>query len=162
MAPRRSRKLLKDSNLCRLPGKGYGPIHAIPLGFGYKELRELFLELLRVFSPPVEHDERPGDPMVPNIPRTKEFYPHGWDSTFHLMTPEQQNAASELYAAIGRSLDSAYGYGLDYGQDLLSQLARGDIRIGDFEKPHRKCKTCGRTLPTGGNICRYCNNEEAP
>lgn len=157
---RRNRQHVNDPNLVNLPGTGYGPVPVLPLERGFPELRDTYLELLRAFSPPIDHDDRPGDPSIRLIPRNLgEFYPKGYNSTYHLMNARQRELADSLYRLICDSISVAYTYGLEYGQDLLSQLARGEIGIGDFEHPHRKCKSCGRTLPTSGKVCLFCRKE---
>ena len=151
------RKHLKNPDLCEVPGVGSGPVWADTLGNSYPELRDLFLRMLRAFSPPVDHKRKPGDKFVPLIPDTKTFYPKGFNATSHLMTPEQQQAASDLYNAVGNAIETSYQRGLRYGRSLLAQLAKGEVRISDFEQPHQLCKGCGLTLPTGNNVCPSCH-----
>jgi hypothetical protein len=151
-------KRVKSPDLCLIPGEGSGPVWGDPSGHAYTELRELFFKLLRSFSPALQHDSRAGD-NVPAVPDTGTFCPHGIFPTYHVMTPEQQENANEMYIAIGLAVQAAYNRGLDYGRDILGQLARGDIKIGDFEKPHRRCGHCGRTLPTGNTVCPDCHTD---
>jgi hypothetical protein len=155
----RMRKHLKDPNLCTLPEKGYGPLWGDPLGNSYPEVLSLYLKLVRAFSPPVEHDDKASDPAVPVLPDVGSFYPRGISHTFHLMTPEQRALVSDLYMAIGAAIHASYDRGLDHGRDLLSQLARAEIKIGDFEQPHKRCR-CGQPLPTGNTVCPNCKEEQ--
>jgi hypothetical protein len=157
---RKQYKYVKDPNLCLLPGENSGPVWADPWGNGYPELRELYFQLLRSFSPSFEHNPKPSD-RIPVLPNTGSFYPHGIFPTYHVMTPEQQKLVNETYMAMGRAIQTAYGRGLDYGRDILGQLARGDIKIGDFEKPHKRCTHCGVTLPTGNTVCPQCHAEQS-
>jgi|SRR5208337_773730 len=156
----RVRKHLKDPNLCEVCTEGYGPAWGDSLGNRYDEVAELYLKLLRAFSPPVDHDDKAGDPMVPVLPNTGSFYPKGTFSTFHLMTPEQRALVNEFYIAVGNAIATAYNRGLDHGQDLLGQLARAEISIGDFEQPHKRCKHCGTRVPTGNRNCPNCGEEQ--
>ncbi len=156
----RVRKHLKDPNLCEVCTEGYGPEWSDPLGNRYTEVAELYLKLIRAFSPPIDHDDKIGDRDVPMLPDVGSFYPKGTFSTFHLMTLEQRELINDLYIAIGNAIHASYNHGLDHGQDLLSQLARAEISIGDFEKPHKRCQHCRTPIPTGNRNCPNCKEEQ--
>jgi hypothetical protein len=103
----------------------------------YETLRLSYYAVLESFAPKVPRPSKVskyGDAKMVPFTERGDFYPSGFSPTWHQMTPEQQKKASLLYEVISEAISTAYERGLSNGRDLLGQLARGDVSVGEFEK----------------------------
>src|SRR5271154_3613559 len=111
-------------NLVQIPSEGAGPIWMDTVGNGYPEVRDAFMELLRLTFPVVvnmAHKLPPaqrGVTAVKIVPDTKEFYPIGIMAPYVQMTPEQQKAVNILYEEIGKAIRKASDAGNWNGRNL--------------------------------------------
>lgn len=128
------------ANLVRIPSEGSGPIWVDGIGNGYREVRDAYLEFLRLMFPVVanrEHEVPPvqrHDHHIPCIPDIKQFYGTGIMAPYVQMTPEQQELANALYIEIGKAIRQAYNEGLRNGRNLLLGLAKGEVALSDFDQ----------------------------
>lgn len=129
-------------NLVRIPSEGSGPIFVDGIGNGYVEVRNSFMDFLRLMFPTIavfEHNlppvQRHWDAAVPvpHIPDIGHFYPIGTMAPYVQMTPEQQTAVNALYVKIGEAIRKAYAEGNRNGQNLLLGLAKGEVALSDFD-----------------------------
>jgi hypothetical protein len=77
---------------------------------------------------------------APLIPEVGQFYPSGVFPDLLIMTPEQQEIVNRLFMLTCDAIRESYEHGLRDGRDLLSQLAKGDLTIGDFENARNSGK----------------------
>lgn len=119
----------------------YAYDHRATLGYSeQKELRASFWKLADVLVEPVElplarkHQNLDGKKTVPNFieSKLKDSKVDGeWPV---LVDPEIRNRMGRLYEAIYRALISAWEDGFRTGENLLGQLASGDITINDLNE----------------------------
>lgn len=128
-------------NLVRIPSEGSGPVYLDGVGNEYRDVRDKFMAFLRQMFPvvalfesklpPIQRDSRFSIPHVPNI---GHFYPIGTMAPYVQMTPEQQESVNALYDEVGKAIRQAYSEGLRNGQNLLLQLAKGQVALSDFDQ----------------------------
>lgn len=127
-------------NVVRIPSEGSGPVWLDGIGNGYEDVRNSFMAFLRQMFPVVARFESELPPVqrdttrIPHIPEIGTFYPIGTMAPYVQMTPEQQEAVNVLYTKIGESIRAAYAEGMRNGQNLLLQLAKGEVALSDFDK----------------------------
>lgn len=153
---RRVRTHTKDPRLCKVYGVGFGPLIHDSGDRTHPEIRDQFLDLIRALAPAIAHDTELGE-NPPIVPDPGEFTPTGSMVSYHLIEPQHQEMLSKFYILVNDSISEAYKRGLADGRDLLGQLARGEITVGSFERPDRRCEVCQEILPTGNSFCTRCH-----
>jgi hypothetical protein len=131
---------LDEKNLCRFPDPNSRPIFEDHLHLSYKAVAAAYFAALETFFPALDRTRKLSryNESIETIPNLKDFYPCGVFHTYHALTPAQQEVATKLYVAIGDALDVAFQRGLDYGRNLLVQMAKGEITSDTFERPFQK------------------------
>jgi hypothetical protein len=96
---------------------------------GVPNVQESFFNLLQSLGKPTSGDDIEFDRMIESeksyssdSPRHPKIYPKG-----------TQKLARDLYSAILRLADAAYERGFNRGDDLLGNLAKGEVTVKDYE-----------------------------
>jgi hypothetical protein len=103
----------------------------------YPDLRDAYYRVLETAFPQIDRKEfsyrKEGNtcPLIPDL--QGQFWPTGSYPLLLQMTPKQRKAVNELFLQIRIAIATAYQHGLVDGRDLLTQLAKGDFTLKDFD-----------------------------
>jgi hypothetical protein len=128
------KKSYQVDNLFYVAEEGHRPVPHDQTRLYYKSLAAAyytFLTAVGTRTPRGKDMSKYTQKMIPNI---GDFYPSGQSPTYYALSKEAQDAANKLFEEMQLAIRKAYARGLDHGRDLLAQLTRGEITLGEFEK----------------------------
>lgn len=132
-----------EERLCVIAEARCRPTPADPSGHRYDKLQETYFKLLLAMFPPAYGrfdlaTQAHRTATWRQVPKASCVYPIGFNYTIHLMDEKQRACANELFRQVCAALDKAYRRGLEHGRNLLGQLARGELTVGQFEHRGRR------------------------
>ena len=136
--PRKPRKHKLPPGVFVLPEEAHRPLFTDQSSNRYLELSELFYKMVVAESTPIDESLYSHNAfravMNTEVPKLEWGYAVGFNKTYRVATDAKIKKFNELFLGIQAVVEAAYQNGLKRGQDLIGQLASGQLTIEQLNK----------------------------